>query len=84
MNQKQRDYLTDLVKKQGRKALDDLEEKKPLPPSLNNYLVAAALSRTLILKSSESLAEAISDMVLTSCEYCGDEETEPVNTDAVP
>lgn len=64
MNAKQREYLVKQIEEQSRLALGELEKRKPVPPSLNNYLIAASLSGKLQIRTSEEIAVKVREMVL--------------------
>jgi hypothetical protein len=59
MNQHQRKFLLETVEKQYNAESRALKERQPQAPSLNNYLVAAVLDGTFVMKSPESLRAAI-------------------------
>ena len=59
MNKDQRKFLTDEIEKRARKDREELRARKPVEPSLNNYLVAAILDGTFKMKSSESVQDTI-------------------------
>lgn len=65
MNQKQRDFLTSHIEKQARRELEAINKEEPKPPSLNNYLVAAALRRELCIRSVREIQDAIEQKVLS-------------------
>jgi hypothetical protein len=65
MNQKQRELLVQKMKEQVRRAENKHEESKPSPPSLNNYLVAAALDGSLKVRDSALIAKDIQNLALS-------------------
>lgn len=63
MNKDQRKYLVDAITAQYRDEQRALNDRKPKEPSLNNYLTAAVLNGSFVLRSSESLRTAITQRV---------------------
>lgn len=59
MNQHQRKFLLEEIEKQYKRERDELNKRKPSEPSLNNYLTAAILDGTAVMRSQESVREAI-------------------------
>lgn len=59
MNQKQREFLVGHIGKQAAEQLEELDEKRPKPPSLNNYIVAAILDGSFQLQTIETIRERI-------------------------
>lgn len=64
MNQKQRDYLTDKIKKTASSQIDELRAKMPAKPSLNNYLIAAFLDGTIEFADLELLKTNMRERVI--------------------
>ncbi len=64
MNQKQRDFLSEAVNKNIRARRDELKSKLLPKPSLNNYLVSAVLTGTVVYQSHEVLAQRVKERVL--------------------
>lgn len=64
MNQKQRDYLTDKIKKTASSQIDELRAKMPIKPSLNNYLIAAFLDGTIEFADLELLKTNMRERVI--------------------
>lgn len=65
MNKDQRNFLIERIKKTERGNLDKLEAQRPKHPSLNNYLIAAILDDSIIMKSIDSVREAIRNRVIS-------------------
>lgn len=63
MNQTQRKFLLDEIEKQYRKEKEDLGKRKPKPPSLNNYLIAAILDGSFKLRDSSTIRDALRERV---------------------
>ena len=63
MNQHQRKFLLDEIEKQYRKEKDELNERRPKAPSLNNFLLAAILDGTAKMKPVEEVGRQIRDRV---------------------
>lgn len=59
MNQKQREFLLDAIDKQYRRESESLRDRRPRAPSLNNYLVAAILDGSFILKDPSEVRDII-------------------------
>lgn len=55
MNQHQRKFLLETVEKQYKTERDALRERQPQAPSLNNYLVAAVLDGSFVMRPAESV-----------------------------
>lgn len=51
MNQQQRKYLLEAIEKQYKTERDRLDERKPEEPSLNNYLIAAILDGSFVMRA---------------------------------
>ena len=64
MNQKQRDFLISHVKRRAKLQLEEHNKKKPTPPSLNNYVVAAILDGSFEIKSNGEIHSAIKEKAL--------------------
>lgn len=64
MNQDQRKFLIARVEETFKIEREKLTKEKPKEPSLNNYLVAAILDNSIVLKSQETIREAIRKKVL--------------------
>lgn len=64
MNQKQRDALVAHVGRMYNEEKRRIEAKKPEPPSLNNFLVAAILDGSIAYKSPEEVKQAVRNRVL--------------------
>jgi len=64
MNQKQRDFLIDQVRKNHRKEEETLNKQRPEEPSLNNYITAAILDGTFKLRPTETIRKTIKERVL--------------------
>jgi hypothetical protein len=64
MNQDQRKFLLARVEQTYRTEQEKLRNKMPKEPSLNNYLVAAALDGSLKLKSIEEIKKHVKDTVI--------------------
>ena len=63
MNQKQREFLIEAIDKQYKKEKDALDDTQPQAPSLNNYLTAAILDGSFVMKSPDTVREAIRQRV---------------------
>ncbi len=63
MNQHQRKFLLDTIEKQFRDELAQLKNKKPVEPSLNNYLTAAILDGSFVMRSQAEIRDSISTRV---------------------
>lgn len=59
MNQHQRKFLLDQIEKMYNTEKEALNKKKPTEPSLNNYLVAAILDGTAVMRSTEAIRNDI-------------------------
>lgn len=59
MNQHQRKFLLEQIEGLYKTEKSALQQKRPVEPSLNNYLTAAILDGTAKLKSPETIKEAI-------------------------
>lgn len=59
MNQKQRDYLLATIENQFKDERRKLSEAEPKEPSLNNYLTAAILDGSFVMRSPESVRATI-------------------------
>ena len=66
MNEKQREFIITKVTQAAERELEMIEdEKKPVEPSLNNYLVSAILTDKLVMQDIASLREKIRKRVIT-------------------
>lgn len=63
MNQHQRKFLLEAVEKQYQKEKGAIEARKPKPPSLNNYLIAAILDGSFVMKGQEAVRQLILERV---------------------
>ncbi len=59
MNQHQRKFLLEAIEKQYKIERSALHDRKPNPPSLNNYLIASVLDGSFTMKSESVIREAI-------------------------
>lgn len=64
MNNDQRKFLVKTIEDKYKQELEKLHDSLPKRPSLNNYLVAAALDGTIKVKTTEEIKEAIRQKVL--------------------
>lgn len=64
MNDTQRKYLIERVNQAAKTEIDQIEEKDLTEPSLNNYLVAAALDGSLQLQDNEGLRNKIRERII--------------------
>lgn len=65
MNQDQRKFLIEQIRKTYDRQKEKLRKKRPEPPSLNNYLVAAFLDNTIKFKDIEKLRREMRERVLS-------------------
>jgi len=65
MNQHQRKFLLEAIEKQYKRESSELQERKPKEPSLNNYLIAAILDGSFVIKKQDRVRELILDRVRT-------------------
>ena len=63
MNQHQRKFLLEAVEKQYKAEYSTLRERKPKEPSMNNYLIAAILDGSFVMKSTATIREAVVERV---------------------
>jgi hypothetical protein len=63
MNQHQRKFLLEAVERQYKEEYSSLRERKPKEPSMNNYLIAAILDGSFVMKSADTIREAVVDRV---------------------
>lgn len=63
MNQHQRKFLLDEIDKQYRRENEALRERKPRAPSLNNYLIAAILDGSAVMRPLVEVRDAIRERV---------------------
>lgn len=68
MNQQQRKYLLDKIKKTYEDKVRSLKKQEEEYPSLSNYLFSAVMQDTLKLKSSKDILGAIKEMALNAKE----------------
>lgn len=59
MNQHQRKFLLEEIQKRYKDERNELVSRKPTEPSLNNYLVAAILDGSAVMRPQEELREEI-------------------------
>lgn len=59
MNQHQRKFLLEAVEKQYKREKEQIEKREPSEPSLNNYLTAAILDGSFVMKNPEEVRRAI-------------------------
>ena len=64
MNQQQRKFLIEKVHETSRRQINELQEKKPQRPSLNNYLIAAFLDDSIEFNDIDALKEKMRASVL--------------------
>lgn len=63
MNQTQRDFLIKKVQKIHNEEIRELKTKIPDEPSLNNYLIAAIINKTIKYKSIANVKQSITERV---------------------
>lgn len=63
MNQHQRKFLLEEIEKQYRNEKQALSDRRPKPPSLNNYLIAAILDGTAKMNSFERVQQEVREKV---------------------
>lgn len=63
MNQTQRDFLIRKVQTIHNREIRGLKDKIPTEPSLNNYLIAAILNKTVKYQSMNSVKKSISERI---------------------
>lgn len=63
MNQTQRDFLIKKVQNIHNAEIKELKNKLPVEPSLNNYLIAAIINKTIKYQSIETVKKSISDRI---------------------
>jgi hypothetical protein len=63
MNQHQRKFLLETVESQYKKERDALRDREPKEPSLNNYLIAAVLDGTFVMKDQKLVRDAVRERV---------------------
>jgi len=71
MNDGQRKWLIDHIESTSKKEINDLELRKPKPPSINNYLMKDIMNGTFEFCSKEVMIKWVSDTILG----LGDEES---------
>jgi hypothetical protein len=59
MNQHQRKFLLDEIEKRYKLEKDELRKREPKEPSLNNYLVAAILDGSFVMKDPSVVRESL-------------------------
>ena len=64
MNQTQREFLIKHIERRYTETVREIKERKPVKPSLNNYLVAAVLDGSFQLQEVEVLRAFIREAVL--------------------
>lgn len=68
MNQAQRNFLIDKIKKSLTDKIKELRENKPETPSVSNYLFHAVMTGDFDIKSQEEIKQAIKNKALRSKE----------------
>jgi hypothetical protein len=63
MNQHQRKFLLEAIEKQYKLEINALRERKPKSVSLNNYLIAAILDGSFVMKSQDTIRDAFRQRV---------------------
>lgn len=63
MNQHQRKFLIDEIDNQYRREMDGHRKRKPMAPSLSNYLTAAILDGTAVIHPIEQVRETVRQRV---------------------
>ena len=63
MNQHQRKFLLDEIEKQYKRERNELGERKPQAPSLNNYLIAAILDGSAKMKPQKEVETMVRQRV---------------------
>lgn len=63
MNQHQRKFLIDEIEKQYRRELGEHQGREPKAPSLSNFLTAAILDGTAVMRSFEQVRETLRQRV---------------------
>jgi hypothetical protein len=63
MNQHQRKFLLEAIEKQYTTEHDALRKRRPKAPSLNNYLIAAVLDGSFVLKDAAHVRSALVERV---------------------
>lgn len=63
MNQHQRKFLLEAVEKQYKNERDKLTARKPEEPTLNNYMIAAILDGSFVMKTPTHIRENFLDRV---------------------
>ena len=63
MNQHQRKFLLEEIEKQYKRERSELADRKPKPPSLNNYLIAAILDGTARMQPQKEVEKMVRQRV---------------------
>ena len=63
MNQHQRKFLLEAVEKQYKAERDKLREQKPKEPSMNNYLIAAILDGSFVMRDQALVRDTLRERV---------------------
>jgi len=63
MNQHQRKFLTEAIETQYKTERNALHGKKPKAPSLNNYLIAAILDGSFVMRDQKDVRKALVERV---------------------
>lgn len=63
MNQHQRKFLLEAVEKQYKTERDAMREREPTAPSLNNYLIAAVLDGSFVMRSPVAIRDTLRERV---------------------
>ena len=64
MNQHQRKFLLEAVESQFKKERDKLREREPSEPSMNNYLIAAILDGSFVMRDPALVRESLRTRVM--------------------
>ena len=64
MNQHQRKFLLEAVESQYKKERDKLREREPSEPSMNNYLIAAVLDGSFVMRAPALVRESLRKRVM--------------------
>lgn len=65
MNQHQRKFLLEAIEKQYQREKDEINKREPKEPSLNNYLIAAILDGSFVMKDSAQVRKTLLERVRT-------------------
>ena len=63
MNQHQRKFLLEAVEKQYTKERDTIRKREPKEPSMNNYLIAAILDGSFVMRDQETVRANLRERV---------------------